>query len=187
MTNSTLAFLLGRQSASALTGSEISDNQLATIIQVATTVPDHGKLRPYRFVAIGESGKAAFGESLATVVDVARGGIPDELKEKFRKRSQLAPTQIAVIFSPKPSDKAPEWEQLVTASCTGYAMILAATAMGLGANWRSSSVMEGAAITEFFAMQPGEKLLGWVNVGIDAKPTEKVRPDAEIGELLTSR
>jgi nitroreductase len=161
----TLELLQSRQSPATLTAPAPTEEQLRDILLAATAVPDHGKLRPYRFAVIGESGKARFGEALAQVVDAARGGISPELQEKFRKRAYLAPTQIVVIYSPKSDEKIPHWEQLVSASCTGYAMILAATATGLGAHWRSSSVLEGDAITQLFSLTPGERLLGWVNIG----------------------
>ncbi len=179
-----LAFLSSRQSASALSGPAPSTEQIDQLIRAATAVPDHGRLRPYRFVLIDTDRKEAFGEALMQVVDTARGGITDELKEKFRKRAQLAPVQIAVIYSPKASDKAPPWEQRVTASCTGYAIILAATAMGLGANWRSSSVMRGGPLNELLRLTPEEEFLGWVNLGQPAAYPTTPRAPVEISELL---
>ncbi len=179
-----LAFLINRQSVTALSGPAPTPEQIDQLVQAAAAVPDHGKLRPYRFVLIGEDRKEAFGNALAQVVDAARGGIAEELKEKFRKRAQLAPVQIAVIYSPQASDKAPAWEQRVTASCTGYAMILAATAMGLGAAWRSSSVMRGEPLDALLRLTADEEFLGWVNLGQPAASPTTPRAAVEVSALL---
>ncbi|MCA9761874.1 MAG: nitroreductase family protein [Gemmatimonadetes bacterium] len=107
--------LLTRRSVGALADPAPSADQLETILRAATTAPDHGGLRPYRFVVIDAPRHARFGEALAHDTDLARGGITEEVKAKFRKKAGTAPVQVLIIFSPVESTKAPEWEQLVTA------------------------------------------------------------------------
>ena len=73
--------------------------------------------------------------------------LPDEAFEKLRQKAFLAPSQLVLIFTPRPI-KIPVWEQQVTASCAGYAVTLAAHALGLGAIWKSSPFLDGARIRE---------------------------------------
>jgi nitroreductase len=157
--------VLGRRSIAALTAPAPNADQLDTILRAGTTGPDHGSLRPYRFVVVDGADQARFGEALAGDTDRARGGITPELADKFRKKATAAPCQILIIFSPVESTKAPEWEQLVSASCTGYPMLLVAQALGFGAAWRSAAVLDGPLMTALCRLAPHERVLGWINVG----------------------
>jgi nitroreductase len=60
------------------------------------------------------------------------------------------------------------WEQVASASCTGYAMVLAATGLGYGAVWKSAAVLNTAPLRALFELTPDESLLGWVNIGTAA-------------------
>lgn len=171
--------IMSRRSVSALGEPAPSEDALTTILAAGTTGPDHGGLTPYRFVVIDATSRERFGDALAHDTDRARGGITPELADKFRKKAQGAPVQVLIVFSPVESNKAPEWEQLVSASCTGYPMLLAANALGLGAAWRSAAVMDGPAMTELCALRPGERVLGWLNIGtpVSEVPLERTSPE----------
>ena len=60
------------------------------------------------------------------------------------------------------------WEQVASASCTGYAMVLAATGLGYGAVWKSAAVLGTTPVRQLFDVGPDETLLGWVNIGTPA-------------------
>jgi nitroreductase len=87
--------------------------------------------------------------------------------------------QVVVIASPKPSPKVPEWEQVVSASCTGYALVLAAHALGVGAVWKSAHVLDGAALQAAFGLTEGERVLGWINLGAPVHEVDR-RPMSEV-------
>ncbi|MPY90046.1 MAG: nitroreductase [Luteitalea sp.] len=176
--NLTLEFLLNRRSISALVEPGPTQEQLTILLRAATTVPDHGCLRPYRFVVVPRDGQDAFGTALVAAAEEHRPDLPPEAREKIRKKAFAAPTRIVLIASPRDDGKIPEWEQITSASCTGYAIVLAALAQGLGAAWRSSPVVEGRALSVLFAMRSRERVLGWVNVGSPARAltAEERRP-----------
>lgn len=115
------------------------DRQLALILQAATTVPDHGTLRPWRFVVIAGSGQDRFADALEAGLRQLRGSEqPEAAVAKMRGKAHAAPCAVALIASPDPASNVPVWEQVASASCTGYAVVLAATALGLGAVWKSA-------------------------------------------------
>lgn len=172
--------IMSRRSVSALGEPAPSEDALTTILAAGTTGPDHGGLTPYRFVVLDSAARERFGDALADDTDLARGGITPELADKFRKKAHGAPMQVVIVFSPVESTKAPEWEQLVSASCTGYPMLLAAHALGLGAAWRSAAVLDGPAMTELCALQPGERVLGWLNIGTPVSEVPLERADADL-------
>ena len=57
--------LLTRRSAGALTEPPPDDGALDLILASAMHAPDHGRLRPWRFVLVRSSARARFGELLA--------------------------------------------------------------------------------------------------------------------------
>lgn len=183
--NAVLDAIMSRRSTSALGEPAPSDADLDTILAAGMTGPDHGGLTPYRFVVIDAGARARFGDALAHDTDLARGGITPELADKFRKKAHAAPVQVIIVYSPVESTKAPDWEQLVSASCTGYPMLLAASALGLGAAWRSAAVLDGPAMTDLCQLQPGERVLGWLNVGtpVSDLPLERTAPELSLRVL----
>jgi nitroreductase len=169
--------MLTRRSISKLVEPGPTEAELATLLHAATTVPDHGGLRPWRFAVVRGAGRAQFGDALAAAATEA--GAADT---SVRDKAYTAPALIAVIAAPRTDSKIPEWEQLTSASSSGYAITLAAHAIGLGASWRSTEHMDGAALRALLGMAPTDRLLGWVNLGRpveDAPPTRRDTPDLD--------
>ena len=147
---------------------------LRQILETATTVPDHGGLRPWRFAVITDSGRHQLGDALVAGLHELRGqDLPEAMVEKMRRKAFAAPCTIAVIASPDPGSNVPVWEQVASASCTGYALVLGATALGFGAVWKSASVLETSAVRGLFDLGDDEDLLGWVNMGTPTPAGER--------------
>ena len=171
-----LAFLARRRSASALTLTEPAPTpeQVADLIQLASRVPDHGKLAPWRFVVLQGAAKTALAADLEQIAQ-ARG--EPALAAKLGKL-KTPPLAIAVISSPK-AGAIPHWEQLLSAGGACATLTYAALAMGFGANW----------ITDWYAYDPqacarlgladGEKVAGFILIGTPREPPlERERPNA---------
>ncbi len=144
---------------------------LTDILEVATTVPDHGSLRPWRFAVVRGPARDRFGEALVAGLHELRGAdLPDAVVAKMRQKAFAAPACVALIASPDPDANVPVWEQEASAACTGYAMVLTAQALGYGAIWKSAATVGAPAVRAFFALSDHERLLGWVNLGTPAPP-----------------
>ncbi|MGD0393332.1 MAG: nitroreductase [Acidimicrobiales bacterium] len=169
-------------------GSPPDDTALAQILGTATTVPDHGGLQPWRFAVVAGAGKDRMGDALVAGLHLLRGDdLPEAAVTKMRGKAFAAPCSVAVIASPDPSSNVPVWEQVASASCTGYAMVLAATALGFGAVWKSAAVLETEPVRALFELTQHEQLLGWVNIGTPGAPGRKARSSERAGlsELVT--
>jgi nitroreductase len=164
-----LGLLLADRSEPDRDGAAPDDAQLATLLEVATTVPDHGALRPWRFVVVRGPGRDRFGGALVEGLVGKRGtDLPDAVVDKMRAKAFAAPCQVLLVASPRAGSNVPEWEQVASASCTGYAIVLAATALGLGAVWKSAPVLDTPPVRALVGAGHGERLLGWVNLGTPA-------------------
>jgi nitroreductase len=161
---------------------------LKRILASAARVPDHGNLRPWRFALIQGEGRDRFGEALVAGLESVKGtDLPGSVYEKMRGKAFAAPCSIMVIASPDDTSNVAVWEQVVSASCTGYAIVLAATGLGYGAVWKSAPVLESGPVRSFFGLDESERLLGWVNLGTaDHRGRKKERNDPiDVDHLLT--
>lgn len=173
-----LTFLLTRRSGVELVEPAPSDAQLATMLQAAASAPDHGGMRPYRFVIVRGAGRDRFGDALAAAAAEARPGVPAEAFAKVRNKAFKAPLLVVVIAAQQAGGKAEPWEQSATAACAGFAVVLAANALGVGAVWKSSPFMRGRALVHVLGLGPDESALGWINLGRELAPAEARRaPD----------
>jgi nitroreductase len=139
---------------------------LERILSTALTVPDHGDLTPWRFAVCTGSGRDRFARALREGLHELRGDdVPGAAVAKMSAKAHAAPCSVMVIASPDPSSNVEGWEQVVSASCTGYALVLAATGLGYGAVWKSAGVLGTGPVRALFDCTPDEVLLGWVNLG----------------------
>ena len=173
-----LALLARRRSSSAalLTGPPPSREELQDLLRLAARVPDHGKLNPWRFVILQGAAKAALVEELRRLA--AFQPSPDKAEAALAKLAN-PPLSVLVVSTPKPG-KQPVWEQELSAGAVCTTMLIAAQAMGYGANW----------ITDWYAFDPkaldvlgigeGEKVAGFIHLGASPEPPlERVRPDLD--------
>jgi nitroreductase len=170
-----LAFLARRRSASAVTLAEPapSEDDLATLLRLATRVPDHGKLAPWRFIVMQGNRKSAFVERLETLA-VRRGD--DTLAGKLAKL-KIPPMAVFVVSSPKPG-KIPEWEQVLSAGAACTTLLYAALAMGFGANWITDWYSYDAEATAILGLSEAEKVAGCVLLRTPREPPlERERPN----------
>lgn len=179
-----LELLMSRRSAAALGDPGPSDEDLAKILVAAGTVPDHGKLRPFRFVVISGEGRVQFGNALAEAAAERKPGMPEGALDKMRAKAMRSPTIVVLISSPK-LGKIEPWEQAATVACAGYAITLAAHALGIGAVWKSVPFTRGKGIVELFGLSPTEEALGWIHLGTHTKEITEPREPLDLAAVTT--
>lgn len=171
--NTLLNLVSSRRSATMLVEPGPSSTQLEAMLRAAGSVPDHGLLRPFRFVIAEGDARGTFGDALAAVAGELSPGAPAVRLQKIREKAFRSPTLLALVFSPKGS-KIERWEQSATAACAGYAVLLAAQSLGVGAVWKSVPFTRGAGLSEALGMTQDEELLGWIHLG--TAPADAVLP-----------
>ena len=174
-----LDFLLTRRSrpAKTLTTPVPDRATVETLLTAAARTPDHGKLEPWRFVVLGRDALTR----LAAAVP-ARGealGIEDEKIAKMAGQFANAELAIAVISSPKASEKIPHIEQVYSAGAVCLALLNAALAAGWGANWLSGWASHDPTFVQtHLGLSDGETVAGFIHLGTETNaPPERPRPD----------
>lgn len=179
------AFLQTRasQSAKLFKGSVPDRAELLEILTAATRVPDHGKLEPWRLVVLDRAAMQRLAD-LAEARARALGG-DDEKIAKGRGQFDLGQLAVVVISSPKPSEKIPLSEQILSAGALCFGVVNAALAKGWGANWLSGWPSHDAEFAaEGFGCVGDERVAGIVHIGTVVTPMpERQRPD--LAKLIT--
>jgi nitroreductase len=172
----TLAFLARRRSASAMALREPApgDDDLATLLRLATRVPDHGKLSPWRFVVLKGEAKRRFVAGLEAIAATR----PDSAKLSAKLGKIKAPPLTVAVISRLQPGEIPEWEQRLSAGAVCANLIIAAQAMGYGANWITDWYAYDADALRLLGLGEGELVAGYVHLGTSADvPLERVRPE----------
>ncbi len=176
-----LNFLLTRRSrpAKTLQGPAPTLEELAPLLQAAARTPDHGKLEPWRFIVIERSAMPRLAE-LAQSRGEAKG-LDGEQISKGRAQFDQGELAVAVIESPKPSDKIPAIEQTYSAGAVCLALLNAALAAGWGANWLTGwPSHDRDFMSKGLNLAAHERIAGLIHIATETSaPPERPRPDLD--------
>ncbi|MDP3854014.1 nitroreductase [Phenylobacterium sp.] len=170
-----LDFLARRRSSSAVTLAEPAPrpDEVTALIALASRVPDHGKLSPWRFIILDSEGKAAFAAKLEALAE-ARG---DPRAAAKLVKLKLPPIGIAVV-SRTVQHEIPEWEQVLSAGAVCTTLLYAALALGYGANWITDWYAYDAQAKAALGLAESERVAGFILLGTPKEPPlERERPD----------
>ena len=177
----TLEFLRARRSRPPKTlGLPVPDRaQLEPLLQIAARVPDHGKLEPWRFIVL-ERGACARLAGLTAEIGEAEGRDPDALAKDVAGFAD-ANLVVAVILSPKPSEKIPQWEQEMSAGAVCLSLVNACLAAGWGAGWLTGWRARHAGFCDRgLGLAMHESVAGFIHIGTETRvPPERPRPDMD--------
>jgi nitroreductase len=187
MTNPTIDHLLARRSVSANSLGEPgpSENEIALILTAAARVPDHKKLVPWRFLLFQGKARKVFGEVLAEVCRSEENDPGQFRLETEANRFLRAPLVIAVISRVVKNPGAPEWEQILSAGAACQNLLVAATALGYGAQWITEWYGYSQGVRASLKLAENERVAGFVYIGTaKEKPEERERP--ALADIVTA-
>ena len=183
-----LDLLFRRRSIGRLTEPAPDDEQLTVMLRAAAAAPDHGELRPWRFVVLRGAGKDAFGAVLADAylrrVEAA-GGEPVPAKhEKERTKLGRAPLVVVVCAVHVHDGKIPWDDQLGSAHAAAQNLLLAATALGFGSMWRTGEPCVDPAVKAALGLADDDAVVGFVYLGTPHADGEKPPKDPSLDGLV---
>ena len=160
-----------------------SEEQLREILAVATRVPDHGKLAPWRFVIVRREDRGAFEELLLRAYRIDNpepGRLEIEAAQRF---AHQAPALVVALFKPVESSKIPLWEQQLSCGAALMNLLNAAHAFGFAAGWVTGWAAFSEEVRRAFARDT-EVIAGFVFIGTPAVPLEE-RPRPALDEVVS--
>ncbi|MGH8192507.1 MAG: nitroreductase family protein [Rhodanobacteraceae bacterium] len=181
-----LEFLRNRRSvpAAQLEAPGPTPDELREIVATAIRVPDHGKLIPWRLIAFTGDAGARYGEALADLHARVDPGVPDRKLAKDRDRFTHSPVILAVIARvDEHHPKIPAQEQLLSAGCLGFNLLLATQAAGFAAQWLTGWSCYDRDAATLLGLADHERAIAYIHIGNRSdEPPERNRP--EVDEVL---
>jgi nitroreductase len=170
--------------AMELAGPAPSAAEVDKLLTIASRVPDHGKLTPWRFIVFEGDARHAAGAAITTAFRAKYPDAKPEQVEFERGRLARAPLVVAVVSRAEPHVKIPEWEQVLSAGAAAMNLVHAAHALGYGANWITEWYAYDRSVLDAFGLAPHERIVGFIHIGRPPGPPED-RPRPPLNEIAT--
>lgn len=154
-----------------------SEEQLRTLITMAMRVPDHGKLAPWRFIALTQDVRKALAPKLRALREIDEPDLPVESRDKVDSIFVQAPLCLVVVSTAAEHVKIPIWEQELSVGASTMNLMLGAHAMGYAAQWLTGWATYNADAKALFGVHEDEKIAGFIHIGTPTvPPTQRPRP-----------
>jgi nitroreductase len=183
--NDMIDLLKRRRSAppAIMDGPGPSAEDLETLLALASRVPDHGKLAPWRFIVFEGAARDLAGRVALMIRLEDKPDLDEPAKTEELRRFARAPLVVAVVSRAAPHVKIPEWEQVLSAGAACMALIVAARALGFVATWLTEWPAYDARFRAAIGLAEHEKIAGFLHIG-RAGPVED-RPRPPLAEIVT--
>lgn len=151
-----------------------SDAELDLMIRCALRAPDHGLLRPWRFVVFSGAARGVLGGFFAEAARHRQPAAVAEVLERAERMPWRAPLVIVcvartVIDHPK----IPVVEQIASMAAAVQNLQLAAQALGYGAMWRTGPMAADAHVKTRLGLAMTDEIVAFLYVGTtDGEPRQ---------------
>jgi nitroreductase len=160
--------IVTRRSVRQLAGPAPSNDEFAELLRMAAMAPDHGLLRPWRWILVRDRARLVLGESFVAEA-------PSERPDLIAAKALRAPLLATLVFQPQRRHKVPEWEQLAATCGMSHALMLLLHSRGYGSIWRTGAFPSLPRVHQVLGLRLDEQLLGWLYVGTPL-PAGTTRP-----------
>jgi nitroreductase len=178
--NETIKLLAARRSVTParLAGVGPGPVEIDQLLAIASRVPDHGRLVPWRFIVIEGDARHRLGDEIAACFKIENPDADDARVGEERRRLAHAPLVIAVVSRAAPHPKIPEWEQVLSAGAACMNLVIAANALGYSTNWLTQWFAFNRRFLDRLGLLPSERIAGFIHIGVASEaPQERPRPD----------
>ena len=161
--------------ARALTEPAPDETQLQQILEVALSAPDHGRLRPYRFITIRGDARHKLSEIFGRAILQREPEVEVDYLQKQKDKPLRSPLIVVVVASLIESPKIPEIEQLLSAGAAAHNILLASNALGFGSIWLTGANAYDDFVCNELGLDENERIIGFVYLGtpqLDIPPRE---------------
>jgi nitroreductase len=185
--NDTISLLKRRRSVPPpmMTGPGPTADELTTILTVASRVPDHGKLAPWRFVVFEGPARERACRLALDILLADKPDLDEAVRAEEQRRFVRAPLVVAVVSRAAPHPKIPEWEQVLSAGAVCMNMIVAARALGFSATWLTGWTAYDSRFRAAIGLADHERIAGFIHIGRATAAIED-RPRPPLAEIMTT-
>lgn len=145
-------------------------DELESLVEAATHAPDHGRLRPWRFLVVQGEEREWLGDRLVASYRRRHPNATDEDLERQRDKAVAkAPMLIGLVAHLTDHPAVPADEQKYAVMIAGGYLMLAANELGFGTILLSGDHVRDRELNRELGLAKNDQLLGWINIGSPAK------------------
>jgi nitroreductase len=182
--SSLLSLLKTRRSGKprTMSGPGPTAQEIEEILAIATRIPDHGKLHPWRFVLVGDDQRDALGALLREALSEEDPCATIAHHTKEDEFAHYGGALVVLISAPVPDHKIPVWEQELSCGAAGMNLLLGAQALGYVVGWVTGWRAYSPRVTAAFC-EPGERIAGFIFIGQSTVELED-RPRPQLSDVV---
>jgi nitroreductase len=158
--------------------------EVEQLLIVASRVPDHGKVVPWRFIVFEGDARLEAGDKIVAAYRTDHPHAKPEHLELERVRLARAPLVIAVVSRTRLQARIPEWEQVLSGGAAAMNLLHAAHAFGFAASWITEWYAYDRRVLNAFGLSAEERIVGFVHIGSALRSTDD-RPRPPLSEIVT--
>lgn len=176
---SDIDFLLSRFSCSSLIDPAPNKQQLYQILSAAMCAPDHGRLRPWRFIVISEQYRAEWIEAVKKAMTNPQYNYPESYMPKVIHNFSSAPLMLALGMLKKTEKTSVSVdEQLMSASAAVMNVLNGLHALGFGGKWITGPIANQEIVAQL-GLQDPYRMMGFMFIGTPG-PSEVAPPRVSV-------
>jgi len=169
MTMDLLEGIRSRASALKLGEPGPSPEHLEEILRAGLRAPDHGRLKPWRFVVLEGQTKSRLADAMAEMLRRKQPQATQAQLDAERAKTARAPT-IVVVAARITKGKIPEIEQVCSVAAGVQNMFLAAHALGYGAMWKTGAAAYDPEVKKALGLLPDDHIVAMLYLGTPITP-----------------
>ena len=157
--------LTSRSTAKTYGESAPTREHLDQVLQAAVRAPDHGRLRPWRFMLIAGDQRRKLGDLLAASARRRVPGLSEGDLQRERDKALRAPLIIVTACRVVPGTKVPAVEQILAAGAATQNILLALHALGYAAAWKTGEAAYDPEVKKAMGLAADDHIIGLVYTG----------------------
>jgi nitroreductase len=162
--------IASRSTAKSLSGPGPTAEQLARLLEAADRAPDHGRLKPWRFIKVDGAERETFADAVAQSRRDQNPAFTEEQLELERVKIRRSPSiLVAGCVVRKDLPKVPEIEQVIAAGAAVENLLLAAAGLGIGAMWKTGPAAYSARVKAAVGLSGDDHIVGILHLGTPVK------------------
>ncbi|MEP6883162.1 MAG: nitroreductase [Gammaproteobacteria bacterium] len=159
-----------RSSAGRLTHPGPNAQQLERMLHAAARAPDHGRIKPWRFIVLEHAVREAFTAAAALAKRVR---LPDMTAEQLaaeREKMNRSPAIVVVGCAVnREQTKVPEIEQVAAVAAAAQNLFLAAHDLGYGVMWKTGAAAYDTAVKATLGIKSDDHIVAIMHLGTRLK------------------
>jgi nitroreductase len=154
-----------RHSVGRVRQDPLARDVIEKLLDAGNQAPNHYTVRPWRFFVLTGDGRRKLGDVMAASQKERFPDLPPEGLDKTRALPLRAPVVIALGVDSPAESKVIEIENVAAVAAAAQNILLTAHAMGLGAMIRTGEWARDPKVKEFFGLNAGQHIVGFIYVG----------------------